>query len=36
LTVTARQVQYALSMIFLGLGGWCIIAPWSVEALVLK
>ncbi|MGI9400603.1 MAG: hypothetical protein ACR2O0_05065 [Rhizobiaceae bacterium] len=34
--MTARQVQYFLALIFIGLGGWCLIAPFSVEALVLK
>lgn len=34
--MTAKRVQYLLSMIFFGLGGWCILAPSSVEALVFR
>lgn len=34
--MTARQIQYLLSAIFLGLGSWCVIAPGSVEHLVFK
>jgi len=34
--MTARHVQLFLAAIFLGLGGWCLLAPHSVERLVLK
>lgn len=34
--MTAKQVQYLLALIFIGLGGWCLVAPLSVEVLVLK
>ncbi len=34
--MTSKHVQYALAAIFLGLGGWCLVAPQSVEMLVFK
>lgn len=34
--MTARHIQYVLAAIFIGLGGWCLIDPHSVERLVLK
>lgn len=34
--MNAKQIQYVLSVIFLGLGGWCVMSPSSVELLVFK
>jgi hypothetical protein len=34
--MTAQRVQYFLASIFLGLGGWCLLAPRSVELLVFR
>lgn len=34
--MTAKHVQYFLALIFIGLGGWCLVAPLSVETLVFK
>ena len=34
--MTSKHIQLALAAIFLGLGGWCLIAPHSVERLVLR
>ena len=31
----AKHIQYVLAGIFLGLGGWCLVAPDMVETLVL-
>ena len=35
-TIKARHVQYLLAFIFLGLGGWCLVAPAQVESLGLR
>lgn len=32
----SKHFQYALAAIFFGLGGWCLVAPHSVERLVLN
>ena len=34
--MTSKHIQLALAAIFLGLGGWCLIEPHSVERLVLR
>lgn len=34
--MTSKHIQYVLAAIFIGLGGWCLIDPHSVERLVLK
>ena len=34
--MTSKHVQFLLAAVFLGLGGWCLIAPHSVERLVLR
>lgn len=34
--MTARHVQRLLALIFIGLGGWCLLYPAAVEALVLR
>lgn len=34
--VTALHLQRALALIFVSLGGWCLLAPSQVEALVLR
>lgn len=34
--MTAQYLQRALALIFLGLGGWCLLAPGQVETLVLR
>lgn len=33
--MTARLAQYYIALVFLGLGGWCLIAPASVIELAL-
>jgi hypothetical protein len=32
----ARRARWALAVVFLSLGGWCLIAPHMVEALALR
>jgi len=32
----ARSIQFLLAGIFIGLGGWCLLMPAQVEALVLR
>lgn len=32
----AKRIQFALAAIFIGLGGWCLVAPQSVERLALR
>lgn len=32
----ARFLRYALASVFLGLGGWCVLAPTMVETLAFK
>ena len=34
--MTAKHLQYILSALFIGLGGWCLLWPHTVEALTLK
>lgn len=34
--MTSKSIQYFLALIFLGLGGWCLITPQMVEALVFR
>ncbi|MGI9475441.1 MAG: hypothetical protein ACR2PI_01960 [Hyphomicrobiaceae bacterium] len=34
--MTSRHVQYFLALIFIGLGGWCLVMPHTVEALVFR
>lgn len=34
--ITPRRLQYLLALIFLGLGGWCLLFPGTVERLALK
>ena len=34
--MTSKHIQLALAALFLGLGGWCLIAPHSIERLVLR
>lgn len=33
---TAKALRIAQALVFLGLGGWCLLAPQMVEALSLK
>ncbi|MGP1357578.1 hypothetical protein [Roseicyclus sp.] len=33
---TAKALRIALALVFLGLGGWCVVAPGTVEALALR
>ena len=33
---TAKRLRTAQALVFLGLGGWCLLAPHMVEALSLK
>ena len=33
--MTARLAQYYIALVFLGLGGWCLVAPASVIELAL-
>lgn len=32
----ARRLQYAIAIVFAGLGGWCLVAPGSVIALTVR
>ncbi|MAP96504.1 MAG: hypothetical protein CMK07_16285 [Ponticaulis sp.] len=32
----SKHIQLVLAAIFIGLGGWCLVAPHSVERLVLR
>lgn len=34
--MSARHIQLFLASIFLGLGGWCLVSPQTVEALVFR
>lgn len=34
--MTSTHIKLLLSFIFLGLGGWCVVAPGTVETLGLK
>ncbi len=34
--MSAKHIQYFLASIFLGLGGWCLVSPLMVEALVFR
>ena len=34
--MTFRSIQYFLAFIFLGLGGWCVVAPHMAEALAFR
>ena len=34
--MTSRHIQTALSIIFIGLGAWCLLMPGTVEALVFR
>jgi len=34
--MTPRRIQWIIAAIFLGLGGWCLIAPMSVAELGLR
>lgn len=34
--VTSRLLQNVLAAVFVGLGGWCVLAPSSVEGLALQ
>ena len=34
--LTSRQIQVALSAIFIVLGAWCVVAPGNVEGLMLR
>ena len=34
--MTSKHIQLLLAAVFFGLGGWCLIAPHSVERLVLR
>lgn len=34
--ITARNIQTLLSLVFIGLGGWCLFWPAVVEQLVFK
>lgn len=34
--MTTRQIQYLLAAVFLGLGGWCVVAPANVMALTIR
>ncbi len=31
-----RRIQYAIAVVFLGLGGWCLVYPSSVIALTVR
>jgi len=33
---TAKTLKTVLALVFLGLGGWCILAPQTVETLALR
>ena len=33
---TAKTLKTVLALVFLGLGGWCILAPETVETLALR
>ena len=33
---TARTLKTVLALVFLGLGGWCVLAPGMVETLALR
>lgn len=35
-SITPKHIQYLLSAVFLGLGGWCLLFPGMVERVVLK
>lgn len=34
--MTPRRIQWIIAAVFLGLGGWCVIAPMSVVELTLR
>ncbi len=34
--LSPRQIQNLLALIFIGLGGWCLVTPHMVEGLVLR
>lgn len=34
--MTSKSVQYLLAVIFIGLGGWCLVTPLMVIELVLS
>ena len=34
--MSARHIQLLLASIFLGLGGWCLVSPQTVEMLVFR
>lgn len=36
LAMKAQHIQFFLAAIFIGLGGWCLISPHSVERLTLR
>ena len=35
-TIEARRWQYLIAFVFLGLGGWCLVAPMSVVELTVR
>lgn len=36
MSIAPKHIQYVLSAVFIGLGGWCLLFPGTVERIVLK